>query len=156
MEDSKGLCNCITVISVLIGLFASLVTIFTYFNVEAESLLQGVSQLIPRGSEMFGRIDDAITEFASRWSLGPALSAAIICVLIIILRIGAEFVFDLYTSEVEFSDIVIQFFAYLPLALAWIWLFSGVISVWGIVLLFVAYIVSILVSIVVSSMLADI
>lgn len=156
MEDSKGCCACLSAVSATLGIVASLVTIFAYFNIEADSLLQSVGNMIPVAAELLNSIDESAREFTARWPLGPALSAIVLCILIVVFRIIAEFVFDLLTTEVELSDVIVQLLVYLPLALAWLWLFSGVVSTLGIVLFFTAYIVSIVGSIILASVLSDI
>jgi hypothetical protein len=102
-------------------------------------------------SEIFQGLADGVNQFADAWPLGPFISAVVIFAAILLLRFLAEITFDLITIDVTFSDFLIQFLVFLPLALLWIWIFSGVVTTLGIAAFLIGYIESILAAIFIAS-----
>ena len=63
------------------------------------------------------------------------------------LRFLAEVAFELVTSEVSFSGFLSQALYFMPLALLWIWTFSGVVTGLGLLAFVAGCLISICVSI---------
>ncbi len=135
----------------IVGFVAGIITIISYFFSDADSLLEGLGELLPPLAEFFGRLEDAVVQFAESWPLGPWLSAFVIFLVIILLRYLTEIVFDLITVDVTVSGVLVQMLIFLPLALLWIWIFSGVITSLGLLIFIIGYIVSIILSIFLAS-----
>lgn len=152
MDSEKG---CLSVIATVFGILSSAVTItmtvITYFFPESDSLLETLGELLPGTTDSFAGLADAVIQFAESWPLGPWLTAFLTFLVIALLRYLAEVVFDLFTIEVTFSGVFAQALIFLPLALLWIWIFSGVATGLGLLAFVAGYLVSIIVSIFLAS-----
>lgn len=134
-------------ISLLVGLVAGVLTIITFFaSLDAGSLLQSLGDIIPAATGFLNNVDSAVTRFAEAWPWGPALAASLLFIIIIAVRLLAEVVFELISTEFAFGDMSVHALVFLPLALAWIWVFSGVVGGPGIGIFLAAYVVVTIIS----------
>ncbi len=135
------------VILLLVGLVAGVLTIITFFSSpDADSLLQSLGEMIPAATTSLSNADSAIAQFAETWPMGPAVTATLLFVIIIAARLLVEVVFELIGTEFSFGDVSIHALVFLPPALAWIWVFSGVVSGLGIGIFFAVYVAVTIVS----------
>lgn len=155
MTDDGGCLGCLNITGAILGLITSLITIVTYFDVDSDSLLETLDHALARWvpvvggtlSDTVADLDTRVTRFAESWPLGPLVSAVLIFVVILALRWIAEVAFDLLTTEMSVDSALQQALLFLPLALLWVWVFSGVISTTGVVLFLVGYLLAIVMSI---------
>jgi hypothetical protein len=129
------------VIGLLGGLVAGVLTIITFFSSPgAGSLLQSLGEVIPAATGFLNNVDSAVTRFAEASPMGPAVTASLLFIIIIAVRLLAEVVFELISTEFTVGDVSIHALGFLPLALAWIWVFSGVVGGLGIGIFLAAYV----------------
>jgi hypothetical protein len=134
------------------GILSGAVTLIAYLFPDSDSLLETLGELLPDIGGSLAGLADAVVQFAESWPLGPWLSALVAFLVIAILRFLAEYAFDLFTVEVTFSGVFAQALVFLPLALLWIWIFSGVVTALGLVAFVAGYFLSIIISIFVASL----
>lgn len=138
MSDS-GCGSCLNVVGALVGIVGGLITIVAYFFPESDSLLMALGEAMPALDGLASGLAARVQVFAENWPLGPFLSALIVFAVIAVLRFAAEFGMDLFTYDVSLKDVFIQGLVFLPLALAWVWLFSGVVSTFWMVIFWIGY-----------------
>ena len=159
MDYENGCSSCLNVIATVFGILSGAVTLIAYFFPESDSLLETlgefleplVGKFLPGTAEFFAGLADVVAQFAESWPLGPWLSAIVVFLVIAILRYLAEVTFALLTVEVSFSGVLFQALVFLPLALLWIWIFSGVATILGLLAFVAGYLVSIVASIYLAS-----
>lgn len=135
------------VIFLLVGLVVGVLTTITLFSSpDADSLLQSLGEMIPAATTFLNNADGAVTEFAETQPMSPALSASLLFIIIIVARLLMEVVFERISTEFSFGDVSIHALVFLPLALAWIWVFSGVVSGLGIGIFLAVYVVVTIIS----------
>lgn len=139
----------LSIVATIFSLLSSAVTVIAYFYPEGDSLLETLGELLH--SEFFVSLDEAVVHFAESWPYGPWLTALLFFLVIAGLRFLAEVAFDLITIEVSFSGFLSQALLFMPLALLWIWIFSGVVTGLGLLAFVVGYLISIYVSIFLAS-----
>jgi hypothetical protein len=150
--DSEGGCSgCLSAAATLFGILSGAITITAYFFPESDSLLETLGEVLPSLSEPVSSVAGSVTQFAESWPIGPWLSALLLFIVIGLLRYLAEVVLDLVTVEVSFLGVLVQGLVFLPLALLWLWVFSGVTSTSGLLVFLAGYVVSIIVSIFLAS-----
>ena len=147
MDFVSGCAGCLSAVGAIFGILAGVITVVAYFFPESDSLMETLADVLPRLTQPISSLIGTITNFSESWLLGPLLSALLLFLVIGLLRFLAENVLDLITYEVSFLGILVQALIFLPLALFWIWIFSGVVSTFGIVAFLVGYVLSIVVSI---------
>ena len=155
MDSEQGCSGCLSVIATLFSIGASAVTIIGYFS-NSDSLLDALSEwwsgtfledVLPGAAGFFGDLATSVNDFAESWPMGPLLSALLLFLIIAVLRFLVEKLFEPMTVDVTFADVFLQAFFYLPLALLWVWTFSGVTSTLGLIVFLGGYLVSIVGSI---------
>jgi hypothetical protein len=151
MDSDAGCSGCLSIVATVFGIVSGGITVVAYFFPESDSLLETLGDVLPSLAEPISSLAGTITEFAESWPLGPWLSALLLFLAIGVLRYVAEVVLDLMTVDVSFSGVLAQATVFLPLALLWIWIFSGVASTFALVAFLVGYVLSIVVSIFVAS-----
>ena len=135
------------VIALLAGLVAGVLTIITFFSSpDADSLLQSLGEMIPAATTFLNNADSAVTQFAEAQPTAPALIASLLFVIIIVARLLVEVVFEHISTEFSFGDVSSHALAFLPFALAWIWVFSGVVGGLGIGVFLAVYVVVTIIS----------
>lgn len=150
--DSEGGCSgCLSVTATLFGILSGAVTVIAYFFPESDSLLETLGDLLPGMADSFAGLAYSVAQFAESWPLGPWLSALLLFLAIGVLRYITEVAFELLTVEVSFTGVLVQALIFLPLALLWIWIFSGVTSSLGLLAFVAGYFLSIIVSILLAS-----
>ena len=117
------------VIGLLVGLAAGLLTVIVFFSSpDADSLLQSLGEMIPAAATSLNNADSAIAQFVETRPMGPALAASLLFAVITVGRLLMEVVFERISTEFSLGDVSIHALAFLPWALAWIWVFSGAVS----------------------------
>lgn len=130
MGSDRG--SCLSVVGSIVGILSGIVTIAAFFFSDGASFLEAMGELIPGVAGFLQGIADGVVAFAESWPVGPWLSAGIVILIVIVLRCIAEVVFDMCTVEVTLAGVPVQALVFLPLALVWIWIFSGVATTLGI------------------------
>lgn len=154
MDSENSASGCLSTVATIFGILTGALTIIAYLFPGRGSLLETLGKLLPGMDHLFSGVARGVAQFSESWPLGPWLSALLIFLVIGILRYLAEVVFDLVTVDVTFSGVVGQMVIFLPLALLWIWVFSGVTTGLGVLAFLGGYVVSITSSILIASELA--
>lgn len=155
MDSEQGCVSCLNIAGGILGLVTSLITIVTYFDVDSDSLLDTLNRALDRWVPVVGErlapivadLDASIADFAASWPIGPLISALLVFAIILALRWVGEVAFEPLTTETTFDDVLQQALLFLPLALVWIWVFSGVVSLLSVLVFLAGYLLAILLSI---------
>jgi hypothetical protein len=122
------------------GILSGAVTILSFFLSQGEPLFEGLGNF-------FTTLSESITQFSIS---SPAViwgSALVIWILIFMLRYLAEVEFDIFPFDPDPIEFFVQVIVLLPIALLWIWIFVGVITVIDLVAFLGIYFISMFLSI---------
>ncbi len=141
-----GCIGCVFTFASLLGLAAGILTFLVYYNSGADSLLAALAEVRPEFQSLLASSEEQIEQFVLTWPFAPWVGAVIIYAIIFGLRILAEEGFNLFTMEVTTLGLLVQVFSFLPLALLWLWVFSGAVSRFALAVFFGGYMLSIVVA----------
>ncbi len=141
--DDTGCRGCLSTVATLVAIVAGLISIISFFFSDSDSFLQALSQFLnrfmPTVSIMLADLSYMIEDFVSTYPATTWITALLILIVagLVSFWIHFDYVFDnpIYTL------LILS-----PLAFAWVWVFSGVISTFFIILFVIVFIVSVLIA----------
>jgi hypothetical protein len=141
MGNDSGCKNCLNITATLVTIVAGLVSIIAFFFSDADSFLQASSDFLGRflpGVGIFlADMNQTIEHFATTYPAASWISAILLIIIagLISFWLDVEDVLD----NPFYNLLVLS-----PLVFIWIWIFSGVASILGIILFGLGFIIAVL------------
>jgi hypothetical protein len=141
MSNDSGCKSCLNITATLVTIAASIVSIIAFFFSDADSFLQACSDFLgsflPGVGVFLANLNQTIEQFATTYPAASWISALLLLIIagLISFWLDAEAMLDspLYTL------LILS-----PLVFGWIWIFSGVASLLGIILFVLGFIIAVL------------
>ncbi len=135
----------------LFSILASAVTVIAYILSGGDSLLETLGRFLqplfggflPGIGQFFVGLAATVVQFAASWPLGPPACAFLLFLVVAIMRYVGEALSGRVSSQPTLAGILVQAFFFLPVALLWVWMFSGVVTGLGMLAFVAGYFASV-------------